>query len=529
MLRDKLLTRFLLASVPIFFGMLSVRLGQDINFDLLNYHLYIAYAYLNNRINFDLAPSGFQTYLNPFVDIAYYFAVTHWKPKVAAFVLGTLQGLNFVVLYGVCVSALRTDSSFVKRSWLPLFLAACGVLSVGFLSEVGRTFHDSLLALFPLLSLWAILYSMPRLANNGKFFSVIALAGLSAGVGSGFKLINGMFALSLFFSLMTIPARRGNRLKYMIVFGAAVVIGFLVSDGYWLYRMWYEFGNPVFPAFNQIFHGKLATFENGIDAVFLPKTILEKICYPIIFTLNPLRVGELKYQQVSWLVAYVLLVAYLLSLPFANVQRANFRQRLPIEGRFLLVYMVLAYILWQKLFGVYRYLVPIEILLPLAIFFLVTRLLPESRWAPKLTLFLIGIITMVNLPGIPEWGRRQWDEKIFHMDARQVVKRNPSVVLLGGQPLGWIAPALNMKLPFVQVVPNFSVSKNYWKRASEILYEHGGRFVLILRSESQFLDAANEGLANLGLRVNAASCEPLEIYIAKDLIVYKICDVEWQS
>src|SRR6476660_3809406 len=39
--------------------------GEDINWDWRNYHEYGAFALLNGRFDQDVAPGGFQTFLNP--------------------------------------------------------------------------------------------------------------------------------------------------------------------------------------------------------------------------------------------------------------------------------------------------------------------------------------------------------------------------------------------------------------------------------------------------------------------------------
>ncbi len=58
--------------VPIFFGAWSYLLGQDRNADLINYHLYNAFAFLNNK-HYDFAVAGLQSFFNPLIDLPYYF------------------------------------------------------------------------------------------------------------------------------------------------------------------------------------------------------------------------------------------------------------------------------------------------------------------------------------------------------------------------------------------------------------------------------------------------------------------------
>src|SRR5688500_8071941 len=59
-------------AVPFLCAAVAWWLGQDTNWDLRNYHLYNAYAFLNDRQAMDLAPAGQQTWLNPLLDIFWY-------------------------------------------------------------------------------------------------------------------------------------------------------------------------------------------------------------------------------------------------------------------------------------------------------------------------------------------------------------------------------------------------------------------------------------------------------------------------
>ena len=134
--------------VALAFGFLSLSLGQDRNWDLLNYHLYNPYAFLNDRTEFDLAPAGAQTFFSPMLDVIYFSAISLMSPRLVGFLLGFLQGLNFFLLYIIAGVVLRQHA---QRDIFSLFLALGGVLTVGFLAEVGSTMHDSLVGLFPRL------------------------------------------------------------------------------------------------------------------------------------------------------------------------------------------------------------------------------------------------------------------------------------------------------------------------------------------------------------------------------------------
>jgi len=46
-------------------------LGQDVNWDLQNYHLYDPYAWLHDRLTLDIAPAQMQSWHNPALDVPF--------------------------------------------------------------------------------------------------------------------------------------------------------------------------------------------------------------------------------------------------------------------------------------------------------------------------------------------------------------------------------------------------------------------------------------------------------------------------
>src|SRR5215472_9171329 len=92
--------------VPAVFGALSVWIGQDASWDLKNYHYYNAYAFLTGRWAKDIAPAQIQTFLSPLLDVVFYVLLQHLGPRMYGFVVGTLQGLNFSLLFWLALTLL---------------------------------------------------------------------------------------------------------------------------------------------------------------------------------------------------------------------------------------------------------------------------------------------------------------------------------------------------------------------------------------------------------------------------------------
>jgi hypothetical protein len=65
----------LLILLMILMGLISVCLKNINLWDFENYHFYNAYAFLNNRLDYDIAPAQLQTYFNPLLDTFNYFII----------------------------------------------------------------------------------------------------------------------------------------------------------------------------------------------------------------------------------------------------------------------------------------------------------------------------------------------------------------------------------------------------------------------------------------------------------------------
>src|ERR1700738_2996097 len=111
---DRLFTawrfRLLLALVCVGAGILSVMLGPDNYWDLRYYHLYAPWAYLHGRYLYDIGPAQEQGFLNPTADFLLYgliFSPLNDFPRVVAFIMGAVHGINAALLLAIVCRVIR--------------------------------------------------------------------------------------------------------------------------------------------------------------------------------------------------------------------------------------------------------------------------------------------------------------------------------------------------------------------------------------------------------------------------------------
>lgn len=520
-LTSKAMARICMVLVPIILGIYALVRGQDVNWDLLNYHLYNPYAYLNDRLNIDLAPAGAQTYFNPVLDLVYFFSISHLSPKLVGFLLGALQGLCFIPLYKIAEHTLSD-----KNQRYALFVALMGMFSVGFISEVGTTLYDALLTAPTLFCLWLLISCFDSTSINKTRISLyVVLSGFVIGIVTGLKLVFAIYAMALFVALMFAPVSAGLRLKLIAAFAVSATVGLLAIGGTWFQTIWNEFRNPVFPQFNSFFQSDLASPGMTRDARFLPQGIYEYLFYPFVFTNNPARVSEMLHQQVIWVFAYVMLWGLAIQA-LLKIRKADVCMPSEQGLKFVIVFVGISYVLWLVLFAIYRYLIPLELLLPLIIFVALDRICAEHT--PRLIhIALLVVLSVYNVDGKVDWGHAKWADNSYNVESSEITEGEPTeIVYLSGQPIAWIIPALDIGASFIQVNPNILTTSAYWNKAKSLSHgKNGKRFVVFEMKNDVGREAAAKGLANLDLAINESHCGDLNGTIGMKRFAYKFCAV----
>lgn len=530
--------------VPLMFGLFSVKLGQDANWDFRNYHWYNAFAFLNGKVGVDLAPAQMQTYFNPTIDLLYYGLAHVFPGQAVSFIMGAIHGLNFILLTIIARELLPPGAG--KRIRLPLLLALAGMFSNDFLSELGNTMGDNLVAL-AVLGAWVVmLRQWPRMLQGAGMTAVLG-AGILMGVGVGLKLTVAVFALALCCSLLALPVSVTHRLRAALVFGIGVMGGMAIAGGHWFWKMWTLFGNPLFPQFNSVFHGPLAPSIAMADTRFLPRGLGEYLLWPFVFVFDPERVSELKMASPIWLLVYVAAAALLLKFLLKRRSISATTQDAVPDGRVrvMAVFFGVSYLLWMVVFSIYRYLVPLELLAPLMLWLLLQALLPRAAAGPVAALMLLAVIAS-NFPRA-QWGYVERSSNVVSAEVPAFVHPEQSLVFTVhySYPMGWLATLFPARLAFVGLGSNFPESAAYRQRVAAMIAARTGPFYAIFHHSGSGINsslsdtkrvqgaardatilAESRGVvAGYGMQLDLASCRTRPSFLGGDRPYYTLCQV----
>lgn len=193
------------------------------------------------------------------------------------------------------------------------------------------------------------------------------LAGLPAGVVMGLKLPSVVFCVGLCGALLLSAGPWRRRFGAAVLFGCGVLLGLAVSLGPWAWFLQTHYRRSrCFPISTISSTLPLAPLTSARDLMFVPSGWHDRLLLPFLFAIDPKRVGEIAWQDFRIPLLYALLpLAVLLRLLFGRGSGATNLVAQPYAARYLLWAMALAYAAWVFMFGIYRYLVPLEMLAPL--------------------------------------------------------------------------------------------------------------------------------------------------------------------
>jgi hypothetical protein len=177
----------------------------------------------------------------------------------------------------------------------------------------------------------------------------------------------------------------------------------------------------------------------------------------------------------------------------------------PAAARFILMVIAVSYLLWLKMFCIYRYAAPIEMLAPLGLM-LAFDLFPGSARARVSALVMVlAVCAVANARG--DWGRAPWGERYVEIHAPKLAP-DTLVLMAGYEPVGFIAAGLPPELPVLRIQSNFvhpgdSLSRFTTMMKARIAAHTGPLALIYLRQEQGLVEKA---LAEYDLVADLASC-----------------------
>jgi len=496
------------ALVPIGFGVLALLLGQDANWDLRNYHWYNAHSFLHGRFGFDLLPAQTPSFYNPILDVPFFLLATHVPARVAGFALGFFQGLNFIPLFMLGYAGLNITHVW-RKTVICAALALLGMLGGGGISLIGTTFYDNVTSVGLFVSALFVIRYYDRLMvlPEKRAFLLALLCGVPCGLMMGLKLPSVIFCVGLCFGILAMGGSFRRLFLASFAFGIGVLLGVAITLGPWAWFLQTHFGNPFFPYFNDFFKSPLAPLKDARDVQFIPHGFLNNLAFPFLFAKSPFIVGEIEWRDWRLPILYALaLLAVMLRIPFERVGKKSLAE--PHAARYLLVAAAISWLLWLRMFAIYRYAIPFEMLAPLLIVMAADWLPFKLKYRAWIAACLLLVVAVSVMPG--NWTRRtSWLDHFVEVKVPPLPDHADLMILMAGiEPYAHVIPEFPPDIPFVRIQSNFispEEKKGFNHLIRARLEEHKGPYMLLIPSFQ--IMAGDDALAIYGLARAPEPCK----------------------
>jgi hypothetical protein len=443
-------------------AVVSVRLGQDVNWDLQNYHLYNGYAFLTKRFLYDFAPAQLQTFLNPLLHVLSYLVRGYGSPRSAAIFLGALQGINIFLIFQISQVLFQSWESRL-RTLLSAVNALAGLYAVVNIGELGTTFGDNLVSI-PVLASILLIVRMLMSDNqaNPKPAVSLLMAGILAGVAFGLKLTVTFHIIALAVALPAAMLLRPVRLRPapLLAFYGGVAGGFLASYGGWGWRLYRAYQNPFFPFLNNIFRSPFYELRNTMDLSYIPHQWHQILLSPFLFAQKTMLAGEQMHRDMRYALCYVAIILLAGYAWYRKSGKSGMEHGATASGGeircllLLALFIAISYICWQYLFSIYRYLSVLEWISPVFLALTIAALV-QSR---KIAIMAVLSVDLVICSSVFTFttDRIAYDVDYLKFEIPAIPELDQYLVLMAGpEPTSYLIPQFPPRTRFVRISSNW--------------------------------------------------------------------------
>lgn len=415
------------------------------------------------------------------------------------------------------------------RQYRVVFVAIAfltGLIGAAGLPSVGSTMNDSFISIFITSAFFLALKSL-SLQSTKKQYVVICIAGLIAGVGTGLKLIVGIYNFAIFIALLFYQPPNVRHIIIMFLFCTFTLIGFALSLGHWMYKLYLLYENPLFPMFNKYIQSPYMDSSGAMGIVFNKDGILGLITLPFkLLVKDSGTVGELRVRDYHLFFVFVLstITAIMFLIRKLTPNKSDSHQSL-IEDKywgFCFAFFTFSYIAWGLSSAIYRYAIPLELLTGPLIVYCSIKIFNSLKIAliAALSVFLTISATLHK----PNWGHTTFGEKYFEITF-PAIEDDSLIIMAGRKPMAYLVPFGNPTVRYISVFNNFRHYKKQDKlqiEMNELIQTHNNPIYIMLHKKQgrRILDKELKELLDFyALSINEENCQPILSNIDKNSII----------
>lgn len=506
---------FLLISIllPTLFGIIAITLGQDNFWDLRNYHYYNPYALMYGRFLTDIQVSQLQTYFNPTLDLLFYSLIENFHPKVATFLMAFIQGINGPLIMVLFFILLQKVNPPIRTTYV-IGLSILALYAPIMISQIGASSNDLTPSILIICALIVTVLSIQQRKDVPNKY--LLLSGLLIGASTGLKLTQAPYGIAYTAAILLLPGSMIEKSKKGLFTVIALLLGLILTSGWWMVYMWLYYDNPLFPYYNDIFHSSLILEKNWSDNRFIPQSFFEHLSLPFKWLYkNHFSDRQLLHQDSRYAIIYITSIILLIKCLWHRLRKIGNQKQseskiLPLEHFFIVIFFFTAYIVWQLKFSILRYTHVLEMLAPFIILIIILNLINNTKlkW---IILCITSVIILIQLTP-PHIDRLPFKDTFFRVTFPELNNsKNTMLLIAGGRPWGYLTSDIPKEMRIIRITSNLIKKDHQVGMKNQIIKTiraHEGPIYLLTRE--QLLRKHYDDLRAYNLDINSKNA--LRIY-----------------
>lgn len=516
----------LFTACSILVELINFRLGKDMAWDTLNYHLYAGFSAISNRFSQDYFAAGASSYLNPYVYLPFYLMVRAGLPALA---ISSILALFHSAILWICfeLGAACAPTESPKRQFaVGVTAVALAIANPILLQQFGSCFADILTAELVLCG-WLILVHALRNPTAGKML----LAGMVGGVATALKMTNAVHVIATLPLMCLLPLGFRGKLKQSMLYGVAAALSFAAVNAPWSWKLYEQFGNPLFPLLNSVFRSPYFTQQTLLHYRFIPSGLLDALIRPfsIVKPVNMIQ-EELRAPDLRYALVLILALAFVAQTIWRRVGDGKWRlPQLSKENRpyvALCIGLFTDWVLWLKGSGNGRYFIPGACVAAVVVSGGLYALIPG-----RVKLRNYALLTIFGVQGLQlcmgaefRWNSAPWGGPWFNVEAPERLRDDRSLFLtIGMESNSFVIPFLAPSAGFINFSGGYALGPEgaSGARISALIRRYAPNLRVLLPGRALYEDRdfrephrsdVNELLARFNLQVVKDSCDSIVIH-----------------
>ena len=382
----------------------ALGINNHVEWDFINYKYCNGWEFINNRIDTDILPSVFRSYFNPILDTCTYYLIEKLNnhPHLFLFISGMKLGCFTFLTYILTNFILNNKCSFKNFMTFTIILATIFSPIIPYSNNYGCT--DLQPACLVLLGIYLWLRTILKEKTFGDFV-ILFLGAFLIGLATGLKYPHGIFGACIFFGTILFRKNITNYIKCIFVILFGLILGFLVTNGYWMLTLYTHFNNPFFPYFNWLFPHSIDQTSSIFSTDFAhirPNNIFQYLFMPLINPSHGNIGSEWGFFDFKIHLCFFCIIAHIILNKKYHLENKIIEIIKPIYLDIIIFIVVFAYYTNLFLFGQIRYVISVFPLASIIIFTTITNYFNMNKKSyPDISKIIFVMIFLYFVLGLP--------------------------------------------------------------------------------------------------------------------------------